>query len=103
MTTLHLLDDRMKDGSRNFILLPQSVPPLRLIPRILTLWGAFPTAFVPGLDQAWIDFRYRGYKFSINDQFGDFWFFVNDPACPTVVLERVAGHFASLLRRGNTL
>ena len=97
MATVQLLDDRMKDGSRNFILLPQTVPPLRLIPRIFTLWGALPTAYVPSPTESWIDFRYRGHKFSVNNQFGDFWFFVADASCPAGILEHVADHFARLL------
>jgi len=101
MATVQLLNDRMKDGSRNFILLPQTVPPFRLIPHILTLWGAFPTAYVPSLAESWINFRYRGHKFSVNNQFGDFWFFVEDPSCPAEILERVANHFAKLLASRN--
>jgi hypothetical protein len=98
MATVQLLSDRMKDGSRNFILLPQTVPPLRLIPRILTLWGAFPTGYMPSLTESWIDFRYRGHKFSVNNQVGDYWFFVADASCPVEILEHVANHFAELLQ-----
>jgi hypothetical protein len=103
MATVQLLNNRMKDGSRNFILLPQTVPPLRLIPRIVTLWGAFPTAYVPSLAESWIDFRYRRQNFSINNQFGDFWFFVEDASCPTDILERVANHFSKFLAVRNAL
>ena len=50
--------------------------------------------------ESWIDFRYKGHRFSINNQFGDFWFFVQDPACPEALLSKVASHFAKLLGAG---
>lgn len=40
-------------------------------------------------------FRYKGRRFSINDQYGDFWFFVQDPSCPEALLARVAAHFSA--------
>lgn len=46
----------------------------------------------------WFDFNYRGYEFSINNQFGEYWFFVNDPTCPDKILEIVAQHFSRLLQ-----
>jgi len=47
--------------------------------------------------EAWIDFRYRGHEFSINNQSGEFWFFVEDPACHPSVLEAVLSHCKLLL------
>jgi len=88
----------MHDGSINFLLLPTgSTSPIRLAFRVLSLWGAFPTAYIPSLDEAWIDFRYKGNKFSINNQYGDFWFFVENSSCPDSVLLEVANHFEKLL------
>lgn len=88
----------MNDGSRNFILLPVgSTPPIRLLPRVFTLLGAYPTLYVPSFSESWIDFRYKKHKFSINNQYGDFWFFVKDPNCPEEILIKVAKHFAGLL------
>jgi hypothetical protein len=92
-----LLDERMNDGSRHFALLPQSKSPIRLLLHVLALPGALPTAYAPSLDESWFDFRYRGHKFSVNNQFGDFWFFVQDPSCPEPILIKVANHFARLL------
>ena len=88
----------MTDGSRNFVLLPVgNTAPIRLLFRIVTLWGAYPTAYIPGFSESWIDFKYKGYKFSINNQFGDFWFFVQSTGCPEFILEKVAKHFSELL------
>ncbi len=95
---MDLIDDKMNDGSRNFILLPVgSTAPIRLIFRIFTLWGAYPTAYIPALGESWIDFRYKKNKFSINNQYGDFWFFVKNPDCPKEILDEVACHFAGIL------
>ena len=96
--SMQLLNDLMGDGSRNFILLPVGkTPSLHMLLRVLSLWGAVPTAYIPTFAESWIDFRYQGHQFSINDQYGDYWFFVRDPQCPDVILEKVVRHFAKLL------
>lgn len=95
---MELLDDRMHDGSRNFLLLPVgSTPPIRLLFRVFTLWGAYPTAYIPSLSESWIDFKYRKHCFSINNQNGDFWFFVKDPECSNDLVREVAEHFRAVL------
>jgi len=95
---MEIINDIMYDGSRNFLLIPVgSTPSIRLLFRVFTLWGAFPTAYIPGLGESWIDFRYKSHSFSINNQYGDFWFFVRDPLCPEETLIRVALHFEVLL------
>lgn len=95
---MKLLQYTMNDGSRNFLLLPTgSTPPIRLVFRVLSLWGAYPTAYIPSLGESWIDFRYKRQKFSINNQYGDFWFFVENPKCPDSVLLEVANHFERIL------
>lgn len=93
-----LLDDRMHDGSRNFALLPQRRSSLRVLLHVVSLWGAVPTAYLPSaIAGTWIDFRYRGHRFSINSQYGDYWFFVRDPSCPEPILGAVVAHFELLL------
>lgn len=92
---MQLLGEKTQGGSRHFLLLSVGkVSPLRMLWRVFTLRGAYPTAYVPSLAESWIEFRFRGHQFSINDQFGDYWFFVEDPQCPDAVLEAVAQHFA---------
>lgn len=93
----------MHDKSRHFVLLPQSTAPLRLLFHVFALLGAFPTAYVPSVTESWIDFRFRGHRFSINNQYGEFWFFVQDPTCPDEIVEKVAAHFAKLLYANNPL
>jgi len=74
-----------------------STPPIRLLFRVFSLWGAFPTAYIPSFSESWIDFKYKKHKFSINNQYGDFWFFVEDPDCPEEILIEVVSHFSGVL------
>lgn len=93
-----LINDLMHDGSRNFVLLPQNKSPLRVLLHVFTLPGAYPTGYLPSLVAgSWIDFRFKGHKFSINNQYGDYWFFVADPSCPEAILSKIAAHFSKLL------
>lgn len=91
---ISLIDFRMHDGSRNFGDVPQYADWYAMRDAVHTLPGAHLTSFVTdGVTEAWIDFDYAGHAFSINDQMGDYWFFVRDPACPDEVLLAVLAHF----------
>ena len=93
-----LLNTLMKDGSRKFTELPQSVLWHELRDHIAKLQGANLTGFITDrITEAWIDFTYAGYEFTINDQYGEYWFFVNDATCPDHILRRVESHFGKLL------
>ena len=88
----------MNDGSRHFGDLPKTVLWYELRDHIGRLDGAEVTAFVTDhVTEAWIDFSYRGYQFSVNDQLGDYWFFVDKPECPDEILEAVLSHGKLLL------
>ena len=91
----------MIDGSRHFGELPQSILWHKLRDHLIELDGAKVTDFVTDdVTEAWMDFSYRGYRFSINDQFGAYWFFVGDPECPDGVLEAVLSHCEMVLAVG---
>jgi hypothetical protein len=93
-----LLDEPAADGSRLFARLPQAVLWHRLRDHVAELPGAVVTAFVTDdVTEAWIDFTYRGHSFSVNDQFGEYWFFVRDPGCPESILGAVVDHCATIL------
>lgn len=88
----------MKDGSRNFADLPEVVffDELREIARKFE--GAHETGFITDwITEVWLDFEYRGHKFSINNQMGDYWFFVENPNCPDEILREVIEHFEKFL------
>jgi hypothetical protein len=98
--TEKLLSIVMKDGSRHFGDLPQTVLWHDLHDHIEKLDDAAVTDSVTdNVTEAWIDF-YRGCCFSVNDQFGDYWFFVDDPKCPDEILEAVLSHCDLLLGSG---
>lgn len=88
----------MHDGSRYFGDLPQTTNWYLVRDEVVKLPGAELKSFVTDhITEAWIDFSYQGHQFSINDQYGDYWFFVKDPACPDAILLAVLEHFKSLL------
>lgn len=92
-----LIDIRMRDGSRHFVSLPEAVGPRRLLVHVFGLGFALPLLYLPSGIESWLGFWYRGHRFTVNNQFGEYWFFVQNPACPAKVLHRVASHFAALL------
>ena len=58
-----------------------------------SVWGVQVTDFITdNVTEVWIDFVYRGQRFSVNNQFGEYWFFVDKPRCSEEILEAVLGH-----------
>ena len=93
-----LLNIIMHDGSRQFGDLPQSATWYKLRRHIARLEGATVTDFVTDhVTEAWIDFSFHGHQFSINNQWGGYWFFVKDAYTPNEILEAVLSHCRSLL------
>ena len=104
-----LFDLRMADGSRHFGDLPETYDPHepqwhRIKAHVERLAGAALTAFVTDdVTEAWIDFSVLGQQFSLNNQQGQWWFFVKDATCPDALLLLVLDHFEALLNpRGAT-
>jgi hypothetical protein len=96
---ISLLDIRAHDGSRQFASQPQTRVWYDVRDHVSSLVGAILTSFVcDNVTEAWIDFTYGGHSFTINDQFGEYWFFVNDPKCPDEPLTAVASRFARILK-----
>lgn len=89
----------MRDGSRHFVDLPVEFAFFdELYEHTEKLEGAVITEFLTdGVVEMWLDFEFRGHKFSVNNQFTDYWFFVEDPACPEEVLLEVITHYRRLL------
>ena len=93
-----LLNIEMNNRSRLFGELPQTITWYRLRRHLKKLDGAKVTNFLTDhVTEAWIDFSYRGHRFSVNNQFGSYWFFVDDPTCPDEILENVLSHCEILL------
>lgn len=102
MSDERLFDLRMADGSRHFASFRECdgvVDAPRLRAAIGSLSGAIETGFVTDeVTEAWLDFTYAGHTFGLNNQAGEWWCFVDDPAAPEVALCAVAAHFAAALR-----
>ena len=97
---IELFDFRACDGSRKFAELPETVFFDVLRDHTPKLKGALITGFITDwVTEVWLDFEYRGQKFSVNNQFGDYWFFVENPGCPDEMLLEVAEHFSRLLEK----
>lgn len=94
---IDLIDIRMHDGSRQFVSLPESELPRTLLRHIFRLRWAVPYFYMADAIETWMDFWYRGHRFAINNQFGEYWFFVKNPSCPDSVLHEVSLHFQALL------
>ena len=95
-----LLKIKMNDSSRHFVDLPEIVFFDEFYDHADKLEGAEITEFVTdGVVEMWLDFDFRGHKFSVNNQFGDYWFFVQDPNCPDEILLEVINHFRKLLEQ----
>jgi len=93
-----LLENKMTDGSRHFVDMPEVVFFDELYDQTEELDGAEITEFiVDGVVEMWLDFEFRGHKFSVNNQLGDYWFFVEDADCPDEILLEVIAHFRKLL------
>jgi hypothetical protein len=93
-----LLDIRAYDGSRHFAGLPESRSWNALRAHLARLPGAEVTGFSSdGVSEVWIDFSYEGESFTVNNQLGEYWFFVANARTSEAVLERVVEHCASLL------
>ena len=88
----------MNDGSRHFGDMPESLSWDELRQHIARLEGAEVTAFVTdNITEGWLDFSYCGYSFSINDQLGAYWFFVDNPKCPDEILDTVLSHCRGMI------
>ena len=93
-----LLDHRAHGGARRFASFREGVPPERLRAHLGRLAGLSLGEFLTDrMTEAWIDFTYRGYDFTVNNQVGQFWFFVDQPDAPASVLEEVTAHVSKLL------
>lgn len=88
MANRPLLNETMSDGSRLFLQLPQTCPPSSLLRQIVRLGGIL-TAFVSDeiTGETWIDFCYKGWKFSIHNPYGEYCFFTENSECPEAILQ----------------
>jgi hypothetical protein len=91
---MEFLDHRMHDGSRLFAEIPEDLELWdQLRDHLATLEGVSVTKYLTDdVTEVWIDFDFKSHKFTVNNQFGEFWFFVADPSCGDEILEAVVVH-----------
>jgi hypothetical protein len=90
----------MHDGSRQFAELPETYAWEDFRQIIQRLSGATITDYVTDdVTEMWLDFGFRGHAFTVNNQHGEFWFFVRDPVCPDDILTAVVEHCEPFLER----
>ena len=94
-----IFDLRMSDGSRSFADLPEVVSFAGLHNIAENLEGARITGFLDAAIEVWLDFDYRGERFSINNQNGEYWFFVENHNCVDEILLEVINHFESFFEK----
>jgi len=88
----------MHDGSRKFTELSETVTWDKFRQHITRLSGANVTDYLTDhVTEMWLDFTFRGHNFTVNNQSGDFWFFVVDPSCPDDILSAVVEHCEPVL------
>lgn len=93
-----LFDEKMNDGSRHFVDMPVEIAFFDdFADHVEELDGAEITEFITdGVVEMWLEFTFRGHKFSVNNHLIDYWFFVEDNTCPEEILIEVIDHFRQL-------
>jgi hypothetical protein len=89
---MNLIDLPTHNGGRQFAALPQTTDAVTLRNHLAQLRGVRLGCFLHSVSESWIDFALGAHEFSINDQFGEYWFFVADPDAPDELLEQVVSH-----------
>jgi hypothetical protein len=93
-----LLNSIAHDHSRQFVNLPESVDWEVLRGHLEKMPDAIVTDYVSdGVTEMWLDFTYKKNKFSVNNQFGEYWFFSQNPACPEEILIEIVEYCGNLL------
>ena len=94
---MKLLNHKAYDGSRQFLALPESIDWDEVRDHIAALPSVQVTEYLTDhITEVWIDFSFHGHNFKVNNQFEEYWFFVEDADCPEHTLLIVADHCASL-------
>ena len=95
-----LLESKLNDGSRHFVDMPEVVFFDEVADHVEELEEAEITEFLTnGVVEMWLEFEYQENIFTVTNQFGDYWFFVQNPNCPEEILLEIVDHFRKLLER----
>jgi hypothetical protein len=90
-----LLEIKMTDGSRHFVDLPEVVFFDEFYEHTEELEDVEITEFITdGVVGMWLDFEFREHKFSVTNQFGDYWFSSKIRRVPTKFCLKLSSIFA---------
>lgn len=94
-----LLKKKLNDGARHFVDLPVEFAFFdEFYEHTEKLADAEITEFLTdGIVGMWLEFDFRGHHFSVNNQYTDYWFLVEDANCPEEILMEVIDHFRRLI------
>jgi hypothetical protein len=96
MTTL--LNRQFREGGpRHFAAFPWTWPSNYVRDHVALLPDACVTSFLTNPAEDVVDFAWHGHGFAVHREWNEYWFFVDDPACPDDALLTVARHFERLL------
>lgn len=97
---LEELKAKLPNEARHFVDFPEVIFFDEVSDHVENLEGAKITEFeMDGTVEMWLEFRFREHQFFVNNRFGDYWFFVEDPQCPEEILLEIANHFRKLLEK----
>jgi len=95
-----LLNFIMNDKSRKFAELPENCDWEVLRFHLEKLQKIQVTDYITdNITTVWIDFNYKNQRFSINNQYGEYWFFSQNPVCPEEILIEIVEYCEELLMK----
>lgn len=92
-----IFDFTMYDGSLHFLCPPEVVLADQLVECINACGGMKVREFLYSAPESWIDFEFLDRQFTINTQFGQYRFLVDDPNCSADVLIAARDRFVEIL------
>lgn len=92
-----LMDIRMRDGSRHFLVLRETLSAPEIGMRLEAIPGIRICDVVEGGFEWWMTFQCMGWRFSINNPFGELWVFAENPDCPDDILRCLSGRLSDAL------
>jgi hypothetical protein len=95
-----LINIPMHDGSRMFAAIRATLSPGELARQLARIPGIVITDVIFTASDDWIRFDLGEWRFDVNGQFGEFWFFALDAATPDHVLHAIVQHAESVLQSG---
>ena len=92
-----LMNIIMRDGSRHFLTLRETARAEDIRTKLEAIPGIRVCQLSSGGFEWWMSFQCMGWRFAINNPFGELWFFSNDPACPEDILRCLGRRISAAL------